>query len=442
MKNSNNATASEISRRNWLAGVAAAVSANGMGLFDSAPLLASTVTAPASTKTKSVAAILTAYEKGLHADVLIGKILEGWKQDGGTGPALKLASMYVDQFTDGDMARAMSEKYDVPIFDSIEKAITVGGDQISIDGVISIGEHGDYPWNDLEQHLYPRRRFFKEITDAFVKYGRVVPIFNDKHLGPAWVDAKWMYDRAVELKVPFMAGSSMTVGARTPEISVPMGAEIEMAVGVGYSGLDIYGAHALEFYQCHVERRRGAESGVRWVQCLEGDAVWKAIENGVVPQHLFDTAFAAVPHAYENPRDDTQAALFQFEYNDGFRGFMFMLPAAAAGTSIAIQLKGQSDLLATRFEEKTEPRHPHFAWLLKGIERMFHSGRPSYPVERTLLTSGILDRALTSRFRNHEKLMTPELAIRYQAVDYPHSPWPSLDSDPSATQTHPEKSGI
>ena len=436
----NNTTAVDMSRRGWLAGVAATACAKGMGLFDSASLLASTT--PASTETKSVAAILTAYEKGLHADVLIGKILEGWKQDGGPGPALKLASMYVDQFTDRDLARAMSKKYDVPIFDSIEKAITVGGDQIPIDGIISIGEHGDYPWNELEQHLYPRRRFFKEITDAFAKYGRVVPVFNDKHLGPAWIDAKWMYDRAVELKVPLMAGSSMTVGARTPEILIPLGSDVEMAVGVGYSGLDIYGSHALEFFQCHVERRRGAESGVRWVQCLEGDAVWNTIDDGTVPQHLFEAAFAAVPHAKENPRDDKQVALFQFEYNDGFRGFVFMIPEAAAGTSIAIKLRGQSEPLATRFDEKAEPRHPHFAWLLKGIERMVHSGHPGYPVERTLLTSGILDRVLTSRFRKHEKLMTPELAIQYQPVDYPHAPWPSLDSDPNVTQTQPEKSGI
>lgn len=420
--------AADMTRRNWLAGVAATAAAGTFSPFSAAKL----VTPAKPVVPKSVAAVFTAYEKGLHADVLIGKILEGWKQDGGPGPALKLASMYADQFTDRDMARAMSKKHDVPLFDSIEKALTVGGDHIPVDGVISIGEHGDYPWNELEQHLYPRRRFFKEITDAFQKYGRVVPVFNDKNLGPEWVDAKWMYNRALEMNIPLMAGSSMTVGARTPEIIVPLGADIEMAVGIGYSGLDIYGIHALEFFQCHVERRRGAESGVRWVQCLQGKAIWKTLEDGVVSQKLFDAAFAAVPHTLDDARSDREAALFLFKYNDGFVGAVFMLPDVSTGTSIALKLKGQKELLATRFDEQPEPRHPHFAWLLKAIERMIHTGRPSYPVERTLLTGGILDRALTSRFQKHEKLLTPELAIRYQPVDYPYAPLPGLDSDPNS----------
>jgi hypothetical protein len=416
-------TASNITRRDWLVGTAATVGWCGL------PWTFAADTAGSVTP-KSVAAVLTAYEHGLHADVLIGKILEGWKQDRGPGPSLKLASMYVDQFTDRDMARPMAEKYGVPIFDTIEQTLTVGGDRIAVDGVISIGEHGTYPSNNKGQVLHPRRRFFESITDTFKKYGQVVPVFNDKHLGPVWSDAKWMVDRAREMSVPFMAGSSMTVGYREPEISVPIGCEVEASVGIGYSGLDIYGSHALEFFQCHVERRQGAETGVKWVQCLEGEAMWKVLDDGVIRQDLFDSALAQVPHQQAEVRESKESTLFLFQYSDGLLGAIFMLPGFASGTSIAMKIKGQRQLQATRFDERTEPRHPHFAWLLKGIERMFHTGCASYPVERTLLTSGILDRLLTSRIRSYQKLMTPELEICYQPVDYPHAPQPSLFSDP------------
>jgi hypothetical protein len=414
----------DITRRDWLAGAAAGALWGGLAR----PAAAGPIE-PA--KPKSVAAVITAYEKGLHADVLIGKILEGWKQDGGAGPALTLAAMYVEQFTGKDLARPMSKKLNVPIFDSIEKAVTVGGDRIPVDGVISVGEHGDYPFNELGQHLYPRRRFFAAITDTFQKYSRVVPVFSDKHLGPAWSDAKGMYDRAREMKVPFMAGSSLPLSFRNPEITVPMDCEIEAAVGIGYSGLDIYGAHALDCFQCLVERRRGAETGVAWVQCLEGDAMWKAIDDGTIPKDVLDAALGVISIRPGALRPEDAVALFLFQYNDGLRGAVLMLSNEVGGTSAALKLKGERHVLATHFEERTQPVYPHFAYLLKGIERMIHTGQPSYPVERTLLTSGILDRALTSRAQKQEKRMTPELAIRYRPVDYPHAPHPDLDSPPN-----------
>ena len=384
------------------------------------------VTGPKNVPTKTVAAVVTIYTRNSHSDVILGKILEGWEQNGGPGPALKLASLYVDQFPEGDLARSMCKKHGVPIFDSIEKAVTVGGDRIPVDGVISIGEHGDYPYNDLEQHLYPRRRFFEGITATFEKYGRVVPVFNDKHLGPAWSDAKWMYDRAKALKVPFMAGSSMPVGYRLEPIDLPLNSKNEAAVGIGYDGLDIYGIHALEFYQSYIERRAGAERGVTSVRFLDGPAMWKAVDDGIVSQAALDAAFAIVPKSGEpDIRQDDKAGLFLFEYADGFQGALFMLKCVH-GTSIGIKLKNQPKPLATAFHERSEPRYPHFAYLLKAIEQMIHSGKPTYPVERTLLTSGILDRALTSRSRHGELLKTPELAIAYQSVAYPHAPRPQL----------------
>ena len=225
----------------------------------------------------------------------------------------------------------------------------------------------------------------------------------------------------------------MCVGFRTPAIDVPLGCEIEAAVGIGYSGLDIYGSHALEFLQAHVERRRGAERGVAWVQCLRGPAIWKIVDDGTIDQRLLDAALAVTPHqSGADMRSSADATVFLLQYLDGLTAAVFMLPSFSSGTSVALRIKGSPQPLATRFDERTEPRHPHFAYLLKAIERMFHTGKPAYPVERTLLTSGILDRALTSLADGQRRLVTPELAIEYQPVDYRHAPNPQLDLDPHA----------
>jgi len=159
--------------------------------------------------------------------------------------------------------------------------------------------------------------------------------------------------------------------------------------------------------------------------------MWKAADSGLIRPDLFAAALSALSikgPQREELRKDKDAALFLFQYGDGLLGSLFMLPSAG-GNAIALKLKEVPKVLATRFEERAEP-YPHFAYLLKAIERMIHTGRPTYPVERTLFTSGILDRALTSRHLKHQKLLTPELAIRYKPVDYPHAPKPELESEP------------
>ncbi|MBI1324864.1 hypothetical protein GC170_16995 [bacterium] len=410
----------------YAAGGFAGASLSPSGSTTAAIAEAATPVAP-----KKVAAVVTTYFYGSHADVILGKIMDGWKQDGGPGPALTLEGVYIEQTPDKtDIGREMCKKHGVPLFDTIEKAVTVGGNGIPVDGVLCIAEHGNYPFNAKEQQLYPRKRFFEAITDTFVKHGKVVPVFNDKHLGPVWEDALWTYQRAKALNVPFMAGSSMPVGYRTREIDLPVGSEIEAAVGIGYSGLDIYGIHALEFFQSHVEKRKGAETGVESVRFLKGDDIWRAVDAGAVSRTALDAAFEAVPKTGSpDIRQDKQAGLFLFDYVDGLSGAIFML-SCVQGTSIGIKLKGKEQPIATAFDERTTPRHPHFAYLLKAIERMFHTGKPTYPVERTLLTSGILDRVLTSRAEGSRWIMTPELEIAYKSANYPHAPHVDLLAPP------------
>lgn len=384
-----------------------------------------------SIKPKRVAAVTTTYFKGSHADVILGKILEGWEQSGGPGPALELASLYVEQIREDDESVRICRKHNVPMFSTIPDTITCGTDHIPVDGILCIAEHGNYPWNERGQHLYPRRRFFREITETLEHHGQRLPVFNDKHLGPEWEDAKWMYDRAKQMRLPLMAGSSLPVSFRTPSPHIEMNSPIEAAVGIGYDGLDIYASHALDSLQAVIERRRGVKTGVKWVEFREGDAVETVFEDGLVERSLFQAALNAVPKDSRelDPRLAPPKSVILFECEDGFLGVQFMLQSVIR-TSVAVKLRNQPEPLAMQFDERTEPKYPHFAYLTKAIERMMHTGKPSYPAERSYLTSGILDRAIRSWKANGQRFYTPELFIQYRPVDYPHAPLPALHSDP------------
>lgn len=60
------------------------------------------------------------------------------------------------------------------------------------------------------------------------------------------------------------------------------------------------------------------------------------------------------------------------------------------------------------------PNVTYSACLASKIEEMIVTRRAPYPVERTLLVSGVLEACLTSRLEGHRRLETPHLAVRYQ----------------------------
>jgi hypothetical protein len=377
---------------------------------------------------KKVAAIVTEYRKHSHADVIVGKILEGFNYDGKEGPNLKLVSMYVDQFPEKEMSRDLAKKYGFTIYDSIEAALTVGGTMLGVDGVLCVAEHGKYPTNDRGQIQYPRRKFFEGVIDVFAKYKKSVPVFNDKHLAAAWQDAKWMYDKAKEHFVPFLAGSSVPLTWRRPVLKLAKDCELAEAVMVGYGPFEGYGFHALEGLQCMVERRKGGETGVKAVQCLQGEDVWKSLDQGKWTAQLLHAALAMVPaHAQGDYRTmtarDKEAGVFLIEYRDGFKAAVAMLngwlyEGDGGAFCFATRQLDEKPVACQFYLQQPDP-FAHFSYLVRAIDSMIQTGHPVYPVERTLLTTGILDAAMISRSDKNRRVETPYLDIAYKPVDWP-----------------------
>ncbi len=367
---------------------------------------------------KRLAAIVTEYRHNSHADVIVGKYLEGFRQNGQPpGPRSRIASMYTAQVPKNDLSRDMARKHQVPLFPSIWEALTLGGGRLAVDGVLLIGEHGQYPWNEKGQHLYPRYELFLEITDAFRALGRSVPVFNDKHLSYSWIKAKRMVELARELKFPLMAGSSIPVAYRPGGVDLPWGARARRAVSIFYGDPDAYGFHLLEGLQCMVERRAGGETGVRAVQYLEKQAMWDWVSQTPWAEKLLDAALAQAVN--RKPGDKRQlgkdAYAYRVEYRDGLEAAAFMMNGVAQDAATAVEVEGRAEPVATLMWLEEGRPFQHFACLVQAIEKMFETGRPTYPVERTLLTSGVLEAILDSKFQGHRRLETPHLAVTYTA---------------------------
>ena len=388
---------------------------------------------------KKIAAIVTEFFAGSHADVMLPKFVYGFPTDADDliAPRVELSSIYIDQFSDRDIGREFAAAHGIPIFPSIVKALTRGGEQLDVDGVLLIGEHGDYAWNEKQQQMFPRKYFLEQICGVMATSGRGVPVFNDKHLSYDWRDAQWMYDRAKEVGAPLMAGSSLPLVWRKPWLEHELECPLDEALAIGFSGIDIYGFHTLEVLQCMVERRAGGETGVAAVTCLEGDDVWRAADAGVWSRTLAKAACAAIENKPAGSMEEHcgEPVVLLVEYRDGLRGAALMLNGYVTDLAYAARVNGAT--VATEFfaqghgGEGEEGPYAHFSYLSLNVEEMFVTGRPSYPVERTLLTTGVLEAALTSRLNGHERLETPWLDVAYQPRQAP--PYRPLGPRPAGT---------
>jgi len=383
---------------------------------------------------KKIAFLGTEVRQHSHAQHFLDRHAMGYAFGGRwQEPRFDIASVYIDQFPESDLGKQRIEKYGLTSFSTIEEALTLGSSKLAVDGVVIIGEHGDYPVNELGQKRYPRYEWFKKVVKVFEDSGRSVPVFNDKHLSTIWTECREMVDDSIRLKFPFLAGSSLPVTWRMPATEIELNTPLKESVCVCYGGVDSYDFHGLETAQCMSERRRGGESGVKRVLAVRGERVWQEMELADRKDtcRLFVAAlsrshnlpveggFPTAPVSYEWAKQvmkDSVTAYF-IEHNDGFRTAMFLCPIrdfnyagmrSDTGSIVSCQMYLPMPTHGSTTADFFNP-------LARHIEETVIDGKTPYPIERTLLTSGIVIAAVESLFRNQIAIETPYLNVKYQA---------------------------
>lgn len=410
-----------LSRRSFLASSAAA-----------AALAYSPARAAEDRPRKKIALIGTDVHKHSHAQHFIDRFLLGYVWQGAwRRPDVDLVSLYIDQFPENDLARATAARHKVPIYPSVAEALTLGGEELAVDGVVIIAEHGDYPKNEKGQTLYPRYKFFKEVVKVFESSGRSVPVFNDKHLSTDWGQCVEMVADAKRLGFPFLAGSSLPVTRRMPAIDLPHGTPLAESVCVGYGGMDSYDFHGLETAQCMSERRKGGEVGIKNVQALRGPAMWDLAAGREETKKLLVAALCRSHNLPEENGYPTAPVTFDWargvfpdgwayfiEHLDGLWTTLFMLAVRDFNYAGLDKESGQivSCQMYLPMPGHGSTTADFFNPLIRHIERMIVENRVPYPVERTLLTSGMTLAGVES-FHRGAVVETPEMAVRYTVPD-------------------------
>jgi hypothetical protein len=181
-----------------------------------------------------------------------------------------------------------------------------------------------------------------------------------------------------------------------------------------------------------VERRRGGETGVKWLQAYRGDKFWEALREGVWPRALMDAALCrshtltpakagfndVFPTVDDMRRLVKDPVAYRYEYADGLKGTMLLMNGLLRDFNFAAYVNGGRDPWSTQMylpmpDGRTTLAN-FFSPLNHGMEQMFLTGKPTWPIERTLLTTGLTAAGMESLHNGQTRFETPHLAIKYQ----------------------------
>ena len=382
----------------------------------------------AAEKRPRIACIVTYWARpGSHADWIITKLLDGyWWQGAHTPSRVDVVSAYIHQLRDSELGRKVFESKGISIFNSVREALTLGGKELAVDGVVLVGEHGNYHTNIKRQKYYPRWWLYEQIIRVFEQSQRSVPVFNDKHFSTMWDEAKWMFDKSRELDFPLYGGSSIPFYYRKPEIEIDIDTPIKASVVAGGSR-DAGGLfHAVDVLQCFAERRKGGETGIEAVQCIQGPETWKWTDRNPWAGNLLDAvrkSFDMKPGNFQDTTRDPGVCIVN--YRDGTKAAVYGV--RGVGWTYAGDIEGRKNPTIISMLNWPGPYGQYCAanafehWL---IEMMLTRKEP-FNAERLLLSTGIVSYNMESNWENGRynnigrRIETPFMDMTYRSTRGP-----------------------
>ena len=245
-------------------------------------------------------------------------------------------------------------------------------------------------------------------TNIFREEGRSLPIFSDKHLSWNWELAQEMVATSKELSFPFMGGSGLSVTWRMPSVDLPYGAAVEESLILGGGWPDGGSFHMIEFTQTLLERRKGGETGVAWVEALKGEEVFEALEKGSFAlggfdDELFETALcrshsiaqarpgysARYPTTEELRKMWSPTVCFRWQYTDGTCATMLFGNGLVGDYPFAAKL-ASGEIFSTLCHLPAGSNVGYSAMLMHCAQTMFVTGKEVFPIERTLVATGVV----------------------------------------------------
>lgn len=361
-----------------------------------------------------------------HADWIVNKLIDGYWWKGEAVPSqVEVVSCYINQFDTSLLGQRVCKAKNIPIYKTVGEAVTLGGKELAVDGVVIVCEHGNYP-TDLKGHwLLPRWWIYQQVIKVFEQSKRSVPVFNDKHFSYNWDDAKWMFDKSRELNFPLSGGSSIPLYYRKPEIEIPIDTPIKHSIVVGDAPDEGGFFHCADVLQSLHDRRKGGETGVKSVQSIRGPEMWTWIGKNAWAGNLLEAVrknFDLKPDAFQQGR---QQNLCIVEYRDGTKGAV--ISGHGVGWTYAGEIEGQKDPTIISMVDFPGPvsqyhaSNAHEHWLIQ----MMLTRKEQFNAERLLVSTGIVNNYMDSNWQDGvyspvgRVVETPYMDMKYRSTHGP-----------------------